>query len=212
MDFSLIVLTLAISFLLFFFLHKLLSSSKRQSRNVREVAGAWAIIGHVHLLNGPQMTHKIFGHMADKYGPIFQLKLRVVIVSDHKIAKECFTTNDMAFANQPKNIASEMLGYNNVMFGFGPYGLYWREMRKIVPTELISARRIDMFGHIRVLEVKSVVKEIYEYWSKIKNSNYLNSVVKMEMKEWFGNLIMNTMVKMLFEVQYTGYVGRRQQV
>ncbi|KAM3341933.1 hypothetical protein P3S68_026899 [Capsicum galapagoense] len=185
MDFSLIVLTLAISFLLFFFLHKLLSSSKRQSRNVREVAGAWAIIGHVHLLNGPQMTHKIF-------------------------AEECFTTNDMAFANQPKNIASEMLGYNNVMFGFGPYGLYWREMRKIVPTELISAWRIDMFGHIRVLEAKSVVKEIYEYWSKIKNSNYLNSVVKMEMKEWFGNLIMNTMVKMLFEVQYTEHRRKRK--
>ncbi|KAM3304797.1 hypothetical protein P3S67_011663 [Capsicum chacoense] len=145
-------------------------------------------------------------HMADKYGPIFQLKLgvnQVVIVNDHKIAKECFTTNDMAFGNRPTNIASEMLCYNNAMFAFVPYGPYWREMRKIVTVEFLSAQRIEMFGHIRVLEVKSVVKEIYDYWLKNKSSN-LNGAVKMEMKEWFGNLIINTMVKMLFGVQYTG--------
>ncbi|PHT84745.1 hypothetical protein T459_13188 [Capsicum annuum] len=163
MDLSLIVLTLAISFLLFIFLHKLLLSSKRQSRNIPEPAGAWLIIGHLHLPNGPQMAHKIFVHMADKYGSIFQLKLRVnyvVIVSDHKIAKESFTTNDMAFANWPKHIASGILGYNNVMFAFVPYGPYWREMRKIVTVELLSVWRIEMFGHIRVLEVKSAIKEI----------------------------------------------------
>ncbi|XP_016570746.2 cytochrome P450 82A3-like [Capsicum annuum] len=176
MDLSLIVLTLAISFVLFIFLHKILLSSKRQSRNVPEAAGAWLIIGHLHLPNGPQMAHKIFGHMADKYGPIFQLKLgvnHVVIVSDHKISKECFTTNDMAFANRPKNIASGILGYNNVMFAFVSYGPYWREIRKIVTVELLSARRIEMFGHIRVLEVKSAIKEIYEYWLKNKSSKVL---------------------------------------
>ncbi|KAF3670210.1 hypothetical protein FXO38_07221 [Capsicum annuum] len=147
-----------------------------QSRNVPEAAGAWLIIGHLHLPNGPQMAHKIFGHMADKYGPIFQLKLgvnHVVIVSDHKISKECFTTNDMAFANRPKNIASGILGYNNVMFAFVSYGPYWREIRKIVTVELLSARRIEMFGHIRVLEVKSAIKEIYEYWLKNKSSKVL---------------------------------------
>ncbi|KAM3341936.1 cytochrome 82A3 [Capsicum galapagoense] len=204
MDFFLIVLTLAISFLLFFFLHKLIFSAKRQSRKVPEAGGAWPIIGHLHLLNGSQMPHKIFGHMADKYGPIFRLKLgvnQVVIVSDHKIARECFTTNDMAFANRPKSIASEILGYNYAMFGLGPYGPYWREIRKIVTIEFLSAQRIDMFSHVQEFEVKSAVKKTYEYCFKNKSSN-LNDVVKMEMKEWFGNLIMNTMAKILFGVQY----------
>ncbi|XP_006366469.1 cytochrome P450 CYP82D47-like [Solanum tuberosum] len=140
--------------------------------------------------------------MAEKYGPIFRLKLgvnEVVIVSDHKIVKECFTTNDRAFATRPKSIGSEILGYNYAMFGLGPYGPYWREIRKIVTIEFFSARRIKMLQHIKQFEVKSAVKEIYN--SSISN---LNGVVKMEMKEWFGNLIMNTMVKMLFGVQYKG--------
>ncbi|KAG5613257.1 hypothetical protein H5410_024538 [Solanum commersonii] len=57
-----------------------------------------------------------------------------------------------------------------------------------------------MLKHVREFEVKSAVKETYEYWLK----NNLNGAVKIEMKEWFGNLIMNTMVKLLFGVQYTG--------
>ncbi|KAM3304795.1 cytochrome CYP82D47 [Capsicum chacoense] len=203
MDFLLIVLTLS---LFFVFLHKLFSSSSnRQCRNVPKADGAWPVIGHLHLLNGPQMPHKIFGHMSDKYGPIFRVKLgvnQVVIVSDHKIAEECFTTNDKAFANRPKSIASEILAYNYAMFGIGPYGPYWREMRKIVTIEFLSARRIDMFSHVREFEVKSAVKETYEYWMKNKSSS-LNGGVMMEMKEWFANLIMNTMVKILFGVQYT---------
>ncbi|KAK6792839.1 hypothetical protein RDI58_011920 [Solanum bulbocastanum] len=207
MDFSLIGLTLAISFLFFFYVRKLFFSAKKQSKNVPEPAGAWPIIGHLHLLNGPQMPHKIFGQMAEKYGPIFRLKLgvnQVVIVSDHKIAKECFTTNDRAFANRPKSIASEILGYNYAMFGLGPYGPYWREIRKIVTTEFLSARRIEMLKHVREFEVRSAVKETYEYWLKNNTtSNNLNGAVKIEMKEWFGNLIMNTMVKLLFGVQYT---------
>ncbi|KAG5613259.1 hypothetical protein H5410_024540 [Solanum commersonii] len=197
MDFSPIAFTLAISFLFFFYLRKLFFSAKKQSKNVPEATGEWPITGHLHLLNGPQMPHKIYGQMAEKYGPIFRLKLgvnEVVIVSDHKIVKECFTTNDRAFATRPKSIGSEILGYNYAMFGlgpYGPYGPYWREIR--------NTRRIEMLQHIKQFEVKSAVKEIYN--NSISN---LNGVVKMEMKEWFGNLIMNTMVKMLFGVQYKG--------
>ncbi|MCD9639301.1 hypothetical protein HAX54_023731 [Datura stramonium] len=136
--------------------------------------------------------HKVFGHMAEKYGPSFRLKLgvnEVVIVSDPKIAKE--------------SKVSEILGYNYAMFGLGPYGPYWREIRKIVTIEFFSARRIQMFTHTREFEVKSVIKEIYNYWVKNQSCTNLNGAVKMEMKDWFDNLIMNTMVKMLFGVQYT---------
>ncbi|XP_060178120.1 cytochrome P450 CYP82D47-like [Lycium barbarum] len=211
MDFSLIALTLVSCFVFSFFLHKQFFSAKtHNNKRVPEVAGAWPIIGHLHLLSGHQMPHKLFGHMAEKYGPIFRLKLsvnQVVIVSDPKrnpkIPKECFTTNDMAFANRPKSMASEILGYNCVIFGLAPYGPYRREIRKIVTTELLSARQITLFSHVREFEVKSAIKETYDYWVKNKSRN-LNGVVHMEIKEWFGNLIMNIMIKMLFGVRYTG--------
>lgn len=202
MDLFLIGITVASSFLVFFFLRKQYVSAKNQSRSrkVPEVGGAWPIIGHLHLLSGSesdQLPHKVLGRMADKYGPIFGMKLgvhQVVVVSDPKLAKECFTTNDLALANRPKSMASEIIGYKDAMFGLSPYGPYWRETRKIATIELLSTRRIEMLKHIREFEVKEAVKEIYNNWAK----NNLNGAVKMEMKEWIGDLVMNTMGSMLF--------------
>nr|XP_016490267.1 PREDICTED: cytochrome P450 82A3-like isoform X2 [Nicotiana tabacum] len=211
MDFVLIAITLASSLVFLFLIYNQFLSTKRnngQRKRVPEAAGAWPIIGHLHLLSGSesdQLPHKVLARMAEKYGPIFGLKLGVykaVVVSDPKIAKECFTTNDLALANRPKSLASEIIGYNHAMFGVAPYGPYWREIRKIATIEFLSTRRIEVLKHIREFEVKSAIKESYEFWLKNKSSS-LNGAVKMEMKEWLGNVIMNTMVKMLFGKECT---------
>ncbi|MCD7449608.1 hypothetical protein HAX54_000836 [Datura stramonium] len=211
MDFFCVSITVATSFLVLFFLHKQAFSVR--SRRVPEAGGAWPIIGHLHLLSGSksdQLPHKILSRMAEKYGPIFGMKLgvhQVVVVSDPKIAKECFTTNDLALANRSKSMASEIIGYKEAMFGFSPYGPYWREIRKITTIEFLSTRRIEMLKHIREFEVKSAIKEIYNNWVKNQSSSNFNGAVKMEMKEWFGDLIMNTMVKMLFGKTYRSNEG-----
>ena len=73
-----------------------------------EPAGAWPVIGHLRLLAGSEPPHIILGNLADRYGPIFTIKLgvhRTLIVSNGEIAKECLTTNDRAFANHPKSLA-----------------------------------------------------------------------------------------------------------
>ncbi|XP_060199540.1 cytochrome P450 CYP82D47-like [Lycium barbarum] len=213
MDFFLIAITLATSIIFLFFLHKRIFSTKSnngQKKRVPEAAGAWPIIGHLPLLSGSesdQLPHKILGRMAEKYGPIFGMKLgvhQVVVVSDPKLAKECFTTNDLALASRPKSMASEIIGYKDAMFGLAPYGPYWRETRKIATIELFSARRIELLKHIREFEVKSAIKETYNYWMKNKSSSNLNGVVKMEMKEWFGDLITNSLGKMLFGKGFKG--------
>nr|GFB11274.1 cytochrome P450 [Tanacetum cinerariifolium] len=85
----------------------------------------------------------LLGSMADKFGPIFTIKVglhRVLVVSNSEMAKECLTTNDRVFASRPKSMAKELMGYNYAMFAFAPYGSYWREMRKIVVQELASYR------------------------------------------------------------------------
>ncbi|XP_004238199.2 cytochrome P450 CYP82D47 [Solanum lycopersicum] len=202
MDIFLIVVMVASSSVFFFFLRKHAFSAKihSKSKRVPGAGGAWPIIGHLHLLSGSetdQLPHKIMGRMADKYGPIFGMKLgvhQVVVVSDPKLAKECFTTNDLALAGRPKSMASEIVGYKHAMFALCAYGPYWRETRKIATIELFSARRIEMLKHIREFEVKSGIKEIYNNWGK----NNLNGFVKVEMKEWIGDLVMNTMGKILF--------------
>ncbi|KAL9462077.1 hypothetical protein AB3S75_000137 [Citrus x aurantiifolia] len=65
--------------------------------------------------------------MADKHGPIFTMKMgvnRALVVSNSEITKECFPTNGKAFANRPRRMAMEILGYNFMATPSSPYGSY----------------------------------------------------------------------------------------
>ncbi|MED6108521.1 hypothetical protein PIB30_024701 [Stylosanthes scabra] len=146
--------------------------------------------------------------MADKHGPIFTIKSgskKTIILSNWEIAKECFTTNDLAVSTRPtKLVANENLSYNGAMFGFAPYGPYWRQIRKIVTLELLSNRRIEQLSHIRVSEVQASVKDLYSVWC---NNNRNEEYVLVEMKNWFAKLIFNMVFRMLVGKRCFGFGG-----
>ncbi|KAL9447851.1 hypothetical protein AB3S75_015345 [Citrus x aurantiifolia] len=130
-------------------LHRNYASKKK--RGAPEAGGAWPLIGHLHLLGGREPAHRVLGNLADKYGPIFTIRMginRALVVSNWEIAKECLTTHDKVFANRPKTLAMEILGYNFSMFGFSLYGSYWRETRKIATLELLSNHRLEKLKNV----------------------------------------------------------------
>ena len=159
--------------------------------------GAWPIIGHLPLLGGTQPPHITLGAMADKYGPIFTIKLglhRALVLSSWEMAKECFTTNDLAVSSRPKLVASKHMGYNYAMFGFAPYGPYWRELRKITTLELLSSRRLEQLSYVRVSEVETFLNGLYKLWTK---KMYGSGQILVELKQWFGDLNLNVIIRMI---------------
>ncbi|KAH6765412.1 cytochrome P450 [Perilla frutescens var. hirtella] len=129
--------------------------------------------------------------MADKHGPAFIVKLgsrENMVVSSWETAKECFTTLDKVFSDRPNLTATRLLTYNGAMFGFAPYGPYWRQMRKIATLELLSHRRIDMMSHIRASELQTSLKQLYDLCANGET---------VDMKQWFGDLTLNTSVRMI---------------
>lgn len=177
-------------------------SGKR--RTAPEARGAWPIIGHLHLLGGPELPHITLGNMADKYGPIFTVRLgvhRALVVSGREVAKECFTVNDSVVSGRPKLVAPQHLGYNYAMFAFCPYNAYWRDVRKIVSTELLSNTRLELLKYIRVSEVETSIKELFQFWAEKKNESGL---VLLEMKQWFGDLSTNVILRMVVGKRYFG--------
>ncbi|KAD5508606.1 hypothetical protein E3N88_16309 [Mikania micrantha] len=91
--------------------------------NPPQAKNAWPLIGHLHLLGGSQSPHKVLGTMAEKYGPIFTIKLGVhqaLVVNNAELAREYLTKNDKAFVGRPKALAFELMAYNYAVFGFSP--------------------------------------------------------------------------------------------
>ncbi|XP_057959393.1 cytochrome P450 82A3-like [Malania oleifera] len=196
-------LTLISSFLALFICIYFIKSKSRTACETRkrcapQAAGAWPVIGHLHLLGGRQLLHETLGAMADKYGPIFTLRLgshEGLVLSSWEMAKECFINHDKVFSTRPSIAASELLCYNNAMFGFAPYGSYWREMRKIAMIELLSNRRIDMLKHTRALELTTSLRELHDQVC-------VGDKVLVDMKLWFRNLTHNLAVRMVGGKRY----------
>ncbi|KAJ6320787.1 hypothetical protein OIU78_016058 [Salix suchowensis] len=177
-----------------------------------EAAGAWPLIGHLHLLGGSQPPHIILGNLADKYGLIFTVKLGAnltLILSNSEMAKECLTTNDKAFATRPKALAMDILGYNYNMFGFSPYGTYWRNIRKIITLEVLSNHRLEMFKSVREDEVRDAVAALYQQW--INNKSNLQKKLLVEMKGWFSDITLNVILKIIVNRRYVDYVSHREE-
>ncbi|KDO57198.1 hypothetical protein CISIN_1g044206mg, partial [Citrus sinensis] len=171
--------------------------TSKKKREAPEARGSWPVIGHLHLLGGPEPSHWVLGKMADEYGPIFKIKMginRALVVSNWEMAKECLTTHDKVFASRPKTLAMEILGYNFSMFGFSPYGSYWREIRKIATLELLSNHRLGKLRHVREYELKTSLKDLYELWDKNKSTN---KMLLVEMKRWFTDTIRNVVLRMI---------------
>nr|QNN89154.1 cytochrome P450 [Achyranthes bidentata] len=166
--------------------------SKNTAKNPPLPSNSWPIIGHLHLLG--VLPHISLGKLADKYGPIFMIKLGVhgaMVISSAEIAKECLGgNNDKVFLNRPNKIFVHHLAYDSAMLGFSQYGQYWREIRKITTVELLSNHRIELLKNVRISEVRSSSMKILSVLSTAGSE-------PVDMKQWFNDISMNTIVRLI---------------
>ncbi|RYQ80481.1 hypothetical protein Ahy_Scaffold1g106869 isoform H [Arachis hypogaea] len=149
------ILSLFISASILYFLKKKHTTNKKKQCSAPQARGAWPIIGHLHLFGSHQLTHRTLGAMAEEHGPIFTIKLgsyKVLVLSSCEMVKECFTIHDKAFSTRPCVAASKLMGYDCAMFGFTPYGPYWREIRKLTTLQLLSNHRLELLKKTRETE------------------------------------------------------------
>ncbi|KAH7575157.1 hypothetical protein JRO89_XS02G0055700 [Xanthoceras sorbifolium] len=182
-------------------INKTRRNNRKGSRKPPEAAGAWPIIGHLHLLGSDQLLHQNLGEMADKYGKAFTIRLgihRALVISSWEVTRECFTINDKVLSTRPESLGAKILAYDHLMLGFAPYGPYWRDVRKLATVELLSNHRLEILQHVRDTEINIFIKELYAQC--VKNGG----VAAVEIKERFSHLSANVIVRMIAGKRYFG--------
>ncbi|KAL1830370.1 hypothetical protein ACET3Z_000021 [Daucus carota] len=164
-------------------------------RKAPQLPGALPFIGHLHLLRGQQPLARILGNKADRFGPIFSLRLGhhyAVVISSWEMVKECFTTNDRNFATRPTMSVSKYLGYDYAAFAISPYGPYWRDIRKLVNLELLANRQLQKLKHHQSSELNMGIRELFLLCSE--NGGLASNV---SISKWIDDLTFNTTIRML---------------
>ncbi|KAM0947302.1 putative costunolide synthase [Dioscorea sansibarensis] len=140
--------------------------SKRSVRGLPPSPWKLPIIGNLHQFGLP--THQSLHKLSMKHGPLMFLKLGQVptlVVSSSKMAREIMKTHDLVFASRPVLKASHTVLFGNNDLAFAPYGEYWRQMRKICVTHLLSLRRVQLFQAAREKEVAHLMDKIVSHAS-----------------------------------------------
>lgn len=150
---------------------------------------ALPILGHIHLIKkGP--PQQALQSLSSKFGPLLYLKLGFwpfLVVSSSSLAEECFTKNDVIFANRPRTVSGDCLTYDYTAFVWTPYGDLWRVLRRLSVVELFSLKGLQKFSDTREKETRNVIYHL----RKISTNGHQ----KVDFKYWFSlltyNIIMN---------------------
>ncbi|KAG8374104.1 hypothetical protein BUALT_Bualt11G0096200 [Buddleja alternifolia] len=138
------------------------------------------LIGHLHLIKNA--LHISLASLSSKYGPIFSLQLgckSFLVISSPSSVEECFTKNDIIFANRPHSMAGDRLTYNYTALAFSSFGQFWRIMRRLSVVELFSARSLQKSEQIRDEEARALLRVLHRVTKSNPNNvvglNYLIS-------------------------------------
>ncbi|XP_022716967.1 isoflavone 2'-hydroxylase-like [Durio zibethinus] len=153
------------------------------------------LIGHLYLVLKKPL-HRSLGKISRKHGPILLLHFGsrpVLLVSSPLAAEECFTKNDVVFANRPLLIFGKHLGYNHTSLTWGSYGDKWRNLRRISSLELLSTNSLQLFCVVRLDEVRLLLRKLFKDQHRT-----------VDLKCAFFELMLNLMMRMLAGKRYYG--------
>ncbi|XP_018448377.1 cytochrome P450 81D11-like [Raphanus sativus] len=191
--------TLLISLFLFFSTMFLLTKSKPKPNLPPSLRNSLPVIGHLHLMKRPFHRKLLSFSRSLGNAPIIHLRLgqrQTYVVSSRAIAEECFTKNDIVFANRPVLMINKHLGYNATHMVGASYGDHWRSLRRITAAEIFSSMRLSMFLYIRKDEIRRLLLRL--------SRDSIHGFVEVEMKSLFTNLAFNNIIRTIAGKRYYG--------
>ncbi|CAJ1929450.1 unnamed protein product [Sphenostylis stenocarpa] len=172
---------------------------RKRLKNPPPSIPSFPLIGNLHLLKHP--IHRTLHALSQKYGPIFTLRFGyqpVLVVSSAAAAEECFTKNDIIFANRFHSTKTKYLAFNNTVITVSSYGDHWRNLRRISSLEILSNHRLNSFLGIRNDETLKLLRKLARVSGKDAG------FTRVELRPMFAELTFNIVMRMVCGKRYYG--------
>ncbi|KAK1436698.1 hypothetical protein QVD17_02480 [Tagetes erecta] len=121
------------------------------------------IIGNLHILGSS--PHRSLDALSQKHGPLMLLHLGSVptlVASSSEAAQEIMKTHDSLLATRPNSTILNILLYGCKDIAFSPKGEYWRQLKSIVASQLLSSAQVKSFHNVRAEEIACMIRILSE--------------------------------------------------
>ncbi|KAJ9153896.1 hypothetical protein P3X46_027284 [Hevea brasiliensis] len=198
---------------------RILRKSKTSNSTLNLPPGPWKLplIGSLHHLAGSMPPHHRLRDLAMKYGPVMHLQLGEItniVISSPETAKQVMKTHDIIFSQRPFIPLISLMTYNSTDIAFSPYGEYWRQLRKICTSELLTASHVRSFRSIREEQTSNFVRFISSSaGSPINFSRMMESLTYSVIsraafgKIWKGEKVFVPAIKKLAQASADSYLA-----
>uniref|UniRef100_A0A7N0UAL6 Cinnamate 4-hydroxylase n=1 Tax=Kalanchoe fedtschenkoi TaxID=63787 RepID=A0A7N0UAL6_KALFE len=154
------------------------------------IFGNWLQVGN-------DLNHKLLASLAQKYGPVFLLKLgstNLVVVSNPELATQVLHTQGVEFGSRPRNVVFDIFTGNGQDMVFTVYGDHWRKMRRIMTLPFFTNKVVNNYSGMWESEMDSVVRDLQR-----------NESVKTEgivIRKRLQLMLYNIMYMMMFDAKF----------
>ncbi|KAG5038404.1 hypothetical protein JHK86_019244 [Glycine max] len=155
--FTVFVLCLSLAFMIKWY------SNAVTSKNSPPSPPRLPLLGNLHQLG--LFPHRTLQTLAKKYGPLMLLhfgKVPVLVVSSADAAREVMRTHDLVFSDRPQRKINDILLYGSKDLASSKYGEYWRQIRSLSVSHLLSTKRVQSFRGVREEETARMMDNIRE--------------------------------------------------
>ncbi|MFS7927514.1 putative cytochrome P450 [Helianthus anomalus] len=120
------------------------------------------VFGYLPFLS--HQLHERFTEISHRYGPIFSLRLGSklhVVVNSVDLAKVVTRELDQTFANRSPPVAALTITYGALDIAWSNNNPHWRNMRKLLVSQVLSNANLDACQGFRTTEVRKTISNVY---------------------------------------------------
>ncbi|KAL4567436.1 hypothetical protein LXL04_023020 [Taraxacum kok-saghyz] len=154
------------------------------------------LIGTLHRLIGKDGVHQTLRNLSETYGPAMLLHFGaqpVLVISSTEMAAEVLKTHDQKMCTRPYSKSTNRLSYNYKDIAFAPHNDHWRDMRKVMVSEFLGAKRMRLYNRVMENEMEDMVRSL---------SSMSSSRITVNLDDMLFNLVNDVVCKVAFGKTY----------
>ncbi|KAJ4824883.1 hypothetical protein Tsubulata_007190 [Turnera subulata] len=164
MDFLIsLALSVVLGLVLFQALHLLTTRNQTERAKLPPGPARLPIIGN--LLDLGDKPYKSMARLAKIHGPLMSLKIgevTTIAVSSPSIAKEILQKYDSVFSDRHLPSSARALDHHKFAISWLPAGSLWRNLRKILNTQIFTTQKLDDNQELRRRKVQELLADVQE--------------------------------------------------